>query len=399
MISTGTDIKPLECLIFMRDIRSSNYFEQIKRYRQSVLRAAVEGELTREWREQHKDDLEPASVLLARILRERREKWEANQLARMQAQGKTPKDDKWKANYEEPVSADSSALLQVPTGWQAVTGNSIFLFVTSGSRGWSRYYSDTGALFLRMGNLDHDTVALDLTNIQRVQPPEYSEGTRTRVMPKDILISITADVGMIAVIPEGIEEAYINQHVALARPSSFMNEKFVAWFLVSEDGGIRQFHEMQRGATKLGLGLDDIKAVCLPIPPLAEQDKIVAEIECRISVADEIEISLDAELKRAERLRQSVLKRAFEGRLVPQDPNDEPASALLERIRMERAQRSAQRLEFRLQAECFGYRAVPPEGGTPNSKPSAVPEDYDWQKLLDLDGDALESSTGTRSKT
>ncbi|HXG66613.1 MAG TPA: hypothetical protein VNO70_16050, partial [Blastocatellia bacterium] len=77
---------------------------------------------------------------------------------------------------------------------------------------------------------------------------------------------------------------------------------------------------------------------CLPIPPLLEQQRIVAEVERRLSVIDEIETAITANLKRAERLRQAILKRAFEGKLVPQDPNDEPASVLLERIRAERAQ-------------------------------------------------------------
>jgi type I restriction enzyme S subunit len=74
----------------------------------------------------------------------------------------------------------------------------------------------------------------------------------------------------------------------------------------------------------------------VPLPPLAEQQQIVAEVERRLSVADEVERTVDASLKQAERLRQSILKRAFAGKLVPQDPNDEPAERLVERIRAAR---------------------------------------------------------------
>jgi type I restriction enzyme S subunit len=87
--------------------------------------------------------------------------------------------------------------------------------------------------------------------------------------------------------------------------------------------------------------LGEIKALILSLPPFSEQHRIVAEVERRLSVVDELEAIIAANLKRAERLRQAILKRAFEGKLVPQDPTDEPASVLLERIRAERAQPKA----------------------------------------------------------
>ncbi len=90
---------------------------KLKRYRQSVLKAAVEGKLTKDWREAHQGELEPASVLLECILKERREKWEAEQLAQMKAKGKTPKDEKWKLKYKEPVAPNTSDLPELPEGW------------------------------------------------------------------------------------------------------------------------------------------------------------------------------------------------------------------------------------------------------------------------------------------
>src|SRR5205085_3092795 len=90
------------------------------------------------------------------------------------------------------------------------------------------------------------------------------------------------------------------------------------------------------GIAYTGINIETLKEMPVPLPPLAEQRRIVAEVARRLSIIEEIEAAVAANLKRAERLRQSILKRAFEGRLVPQDPNDEPASALLARIRAER---------------------------------------------------------------
>jgi len=311
----------------------------LKRYRASVLRAACEGRLVpteAELARAEGRDYETADKLLERILKERRGRWEADQLAKMQAKGKVPEDDKWKAKYQEPSAPETDGLPEPPEGWAWATSDTLFSFVTSGSRGWAEYYSTEGPLFLRMGNLDHDSISLDLADVQRVNAPSRAEGRRTRVRPGDILISITADVGMIALIPVHLDEAYINQHIALARPVDSAQAPYVAWFLASERGQ-QQLRKLQRGATKVGLGLNDIRAVLIPVPPASEQQRIVAELERRLSVIAELEIANSHGLRRAERLRQSLLKRAFEGKLVPQDPNDEPASVLLERIRKERS--------------------------------------------------------------
>jgi type I restriction enzyme S subunit len=290
---------------------------QLKRYRLAVLRAAFEGALTSDWRLANSDKIEPAAKLLERIREERKK-----------ALGK---------KYKEPPALDTSALPELPEGWAWIDSESLFAFVTSGSRGWAKYYTDTGATFIRIGNLDHGSISLDLRDIQYVNPPGGTEGTRTRVQPGDILVSITADVGMIALVQHDIGEAYINQHVALARPVEGYVRPYAAWFLAAEEGGQRQLKGMQRGATKVGLGLDDIKHVAVPLTSIAEQHEVVAEIERRFSVADAEEKTIEAALAQAARLRQSILKRAFEGRLVPQDPSDEPASRLLNRIREARA--------------------------------------------------------------
>ncbi len=145
-------------------------------------------------------------------------------------------------------------------------------------------------------------------------------------MAGDILISITADVGMVGLVPDWFEEAYINQHVALARAGSSMNKTYLAWFLACKDGQ-DQLRQLQRGATKVGLGLEDIRAVSVPLPPLTEQKAIIEEVDRCFSVVEEIVSTIEMNLKRAERLRQSILKKAFSGRLVPQSQLQERASA------------------------------------------------------------------------
>jgi type I restriction enzyme S subunit len=294
---------------------------QLKRYRQAVLKYAFEGKLTQEWREANKDKLEPASVLLERI----REDWEKL----------TEK------KCEEPSLIYTADALKLPEGWKWITSAMIFWFVTSGSRGWAKYYSSTGPIFIRMGNLNHDSIELDLHDIQNVQPPSDTEGTRTRVKANDILISITADIGMVGLVPEKFPEAYINQHVALARAVPSCNVKYLAWFLASNANGQKQLTKLQRGATKIGLGLDDIRSINIPLPSLSEQDRIVNEIEHYFSITDAIEKVIEQNLKQSGRLRQSILKTTFEGKLVPQDPTDEPAEKLLERIKAEKAKKES----------------------------------------------------------
>ena len=291
----------------------------LKRYKAAVLKAAVEGKLTGQWRKDHQD-VEPASKLLERILAERRARWEEAELLKMKAAGKEPEDIKWKERYKEPAAPDSGNLPQIPNGWQWYSSDQLFWFVTSGSRGWARYYSNAGPTFLRVGNLNHDSITLDLRDTQRVQPPTGAEGLRTRVEMDDVLISITADVGMIAVVPDGFGEGYINQHIALARPVGAVDAKYVAWYLASKLGQ-KQLQNLQRGATKAGLGLDDVRSTNVPLPPLLEQEEIELQIARRLSIVDEVNEEITINLRRAERLQQSILQRAFAGKLIASLPS------------------------------------------------------------------------------
>jgi type I restriction enzyme, S subunit len=204
----------------------------------------------------------------------------------------------------------------LPEGWEATTGSDVFELVTSGSRGWAKYYSDDGPLFIRIGNLDHDSIELDLRDVQHVSPPVGSEGKRTRLEPNDILISITAELGMVALVPVDLGEAYVNQHVALARPSSEIDPRFLAWYLASESDGKHQLLEAKRGATKVGLGLPDIRNLILPLAPLGEQRRIAAKLDTTLAAVDNCRQRLDGVTAILKRFRQALLAAATSGELT-----------------------------------------------------------------------------------
>jgi type I restriction enzyme, S subunit len=313
---------------------------QLKRYRQAVLKAAVEGELTREWREQHKDELEPASVLLEHLLRERRAKWEADQVTKMHAQGKLPKDDKWKAKYQEPVAPDSTYPLPVPKGWELVSLESLTSAVRVICYGilMPKENVSDGVLFVKVKDMRGDKI--DLPNLHRTSFEIASQYARASLKAGDLLLAIRGTYGRVAEVPPELEGGNITQDTARLEVSGFLNPKFIATFLRSPDAQ-NYFKRVARGVAVKGVNISEVRTTPILVPSLTEQEQIVSEVERRLSIADEIGVSLTAELKRAERLRQAILKRAFEGKLVPQDPSDEPASVLLERVRQARDMQAA----------------------------------------------------------
>lgn len=187
-------------------------------------------------------------------------------------------------------------------------------FVTSGSRGWAQYYSDEGARFVRITDLTRDRIVLKNDDIQYVALPDNVEGKRSRLKANDILVSITADLGSIALIPEDIQEAYINQHIALVRLSNPETAKFIALYLKS-DWGQKDLLKNKRGGGKMGLGLDDIRSTPIPIVSTDVANKIISQIESRLSACENIEKTVNDALVQADAMRQSILKKAFEGGL------------------------------------------------------------------------------------
>lgn len=197
----------------------------------------------------------------------------------------------------------SEKFLSATTGVQTVPLGALCDLVTSGSRGWASYYSDRGSIFLRIGNLTREHPNLRFDDVVRVDVPEGGEGARTKLKEGDLLISITADLGIVGSVPAGLGEAYVNQHIALARISSpEVDPRWVAHALASPYGS-GQIARLNDGGAKAGLNLPTIRNLKVPVPPLAQQRKIVALLD-----------SLDTELAEEESLlaklrlqRQGVL--------------------------------------------------------------------------------------------
>ncbi|MDY0059891.1 MAG: restriction endonuclease subunit S [Myxococcota bacterium] len=250
-------------------------------------------------------------------------------------------------------------------------------------------------MFLRVGNLDHDTVAIDLSSVQRVRPPDGAEGARTSVRPGDILLSITAEVGMVGLVSENLGEAYVNQHVALLRPLPSVYPAGFAYSLIDPHGLQAAARLAQYGATKQGLGLDQVRGFEVPVPPLPEQHRIVEAIESYISRIDSAVETLKRVQTNLKRYRASVLKAAVEGRLVPTEAelareegrDYEPASVLLDRILKERRRRW----------EESGRKGKYEEPTTPDiSGLPELPEGWCWATVEQL---ACDVRYGTSAKT
>lgn len=214
--------------------------------------------------------------------------------------------------------------------WEEKKGEDFFEYVTSGSRGWAKYYSDKGSIFVRMGNLNHGTIELDFSDIQYVELPDQVEGQRSKLQKNDILISITADVGMIGLVREDMD-AYINQHVALARPKNDLYAEFLAWYFVS-DVGLQQMQNKQRGATKIGLGLQDIRSIILKIPTLPEQHEIVRLIDDLLARERAAQQAAEQALASIDLMKKSILARAFRGELGTNKASEASALELLRQV-------------------------------------------------------------------
>jgi len=204
---------------------------------------------------------------------------------------------------------------EIPEHWEILRLKFLIEFVTSGSRGWAKYYSDDGVMFLRIGNLSRVSLNLNLIDLQLVEPPAGAEVERTRVKQGDVLISITAYVGSVSVIEEDIGEAYVNQHIALSRPlPGKVESKWIGYVLLSEIGQ-RQFRFQLYGGTKEGFGLDDVKNLCILMPALYEQKTIVSFLDQETEKIDTLITRIQESIDRLKEYRTALISAAVTGQI------------------------------------------------------------------------------------
>ena len=303
----------------------------LKRYRSSVLKAACEGKLVpteAELARAEGRDYEPADRLLERILAERRAQWEVQ----VKRRGK----------YKEPIIPNASDLPELPEGWGWVSFDQVAWMLEGGSAATATSTPSNRPVLrssaVRQGLIDYDDY--------RFLSDEAKQGIDPYIAAGDLLftrLSGTLEyVGNCAVVKE-LEGRKIEfpDRIFRGRCAPSIAPHFVQ--LAFSEKTLRRSLEAKAKSTAghQRISLTDLREFCIPMPPLAEQHRIVAEVERHLSVIQRAEAAVDANLKRAERLRQSILKQASSGQLVPQDPDDEPASVLLERIRAERAEAEA----------------------------------------------------------
>ena len=299
---------------------------QLRHYRQAVLKYAFEGKLTKEWREANKGKIEPTSVLLERIKEERKRN----------AKGK----------YREFPPIDTSKLPGLPEGW--VWTNFTRLISPQknsikrgpfGSTIKKAFFVEKGFKVYEQQSAIYDNSRLGNYYINQ---EKFNELIDFEVKPGDFIVSCSGTIGKIARIPENAEKGVINQALLkLTIDTRLVSPEFFLELFRSDEFQKKVLKETRGSAIKNINSVEDIKIIPVALPPLVEQQKIVEEIESRLSIADNMGKVAEQSLKQSDRLRQSILKRAFEGKLVPQDPTDEPAEKLLERIKEEKAKKES----------------------------------------------------------
>ena len=298
----------------------------LKRYRASVLKAACEGKLVPTEAElTHADgrDYEPADRLLERVLAERRARWKSQ--------------EKRRGKYKEPVAPDTLNLPELPAGWVWATADQLIL--DSPQNGIYRPKSQYGDGVPVVRIEDYQDFHLrDREQLQRLKITTEEASTYGLAASQLIInrVNSPSHLGKTLLVPDHLPPAVFESNMMKVIPSKCTDPSFFAHYLRSPVGRARLTTQAKWAVNQASINQSDVCSTPVPLPPLAEQRRIVAEVERRLSVVQQAEAAVEANLARAERLRQSILKQAFSGQLVPQDPDDEPASVLLERIRAER---------------------------------------------------------------
>jgi type I restriction enzyme S subunit len=343
--------------------------KKLGQYRQSLLKAAVEGALTAEWRAQRQapalpnpspargEGLKPeagaalaplpprgggegetGAQLLTRILTERRARWEAKQLAKFAEQGKPPPKD-WQKKYPEPVRPDTCDFPALPEEWVWAAIDQIAHVGTGVTplRSKCAYFNGGSVPWVTSGALNSEIVTsatellteLALTECRLEKYPSgsllvamYGEG-KTRGKCSELMISATINQAIAAIVLE---------------PEAQPSKAYVKAFLLES---YERMRAQASGGVQPNLNLQIIKSIALPLPPNVEQREIAQLLDGLLDQLSQQQLAVERSLKQSAAQRKNILKAAFSGQLLPQNPNDEPASVLVARIRAERLEREA----------------------------------------------------------
>lgn len=328
---------------------------QMTDYRASLLHAACTGALTADWRAANPHPAEDGPALLCRILVERRAAWERTELTRLTAAGKVLKGDGWKARYPEPIGVDPTSLPRLPEEWTWATVDQVTKFLGNGLSRKPVLYS-TGTAILRISAVRPMSVNREQSRFYELQGNEAE--TVTRALPGDLLFTRYSGseqfVGVCGMLRGGEPILYPDK-IMNARPLA-LNDAFGSFAEIVLAGGMsREFlkSNLKTTAGQVGISGSVVRSCPLPLPPLPEITALVSAFHEASGLGVDTPATTVKGLQTLMDLRQSILHAAFSGRLVPQDPADEPAAVLLARLRVDGAtsaphRRTAQTEAFRL---------------------------------------------------
>ena len=281
-------------------------------------------------------------MLLQRLLVERRARWEADQLAQMKAAGRPPKDDRWKQRYAEPTPPETEGLPELPITWVWATFEMVGDVQGGIQKQPSRKPRENSYSYLSVRNVMRNSI--DLLELHKIEL-FGAEFERLKLEYHDLLIvegnGSKSEIGRSALWRNEVPNCVHQNHIIRVRFPR-ISSKYINFFVNSPIGVSSMMNLAYTTSGLYTLSVSKVKSTAFPMPSLSEQNRIVAEIEQRISVLQETETSLATNLLRAERLREMLLQQAFSGRLVAQEPAPESAAALLERIRAVKQERAAQ---------------------------------------------------------
>jgi type I restriction enzyme S subunit len=284
----------------------------LKQYRQSVLKAAVTGELTKQWREDNKDKLEPASQLLERILQERRQKWEAQQLEQFKAKGKVPKDDGWKGKYKERPLPSAEELPEIPSEWKWVELQHVFDVITDGDH-QAPPKADEGIPFLVIGDVNKGVINF---RDKRFVPRSYYEGLAEIRRPRkgDLLYTVVGSFG-IPVKVESEKEFCVQRHIAILKLNENLSLDYI-YHILSSGFVFKQATEVATGTAQKTVPLGGLREIKIPFMSEEEQKRICEAVNEKLDSLAKLANEIDTQLIKSEKNKQSILASSFSGDLM-----------------------------------------------------------------------------------